>query len=250
MQFESERELDSFFLHSILEDQVEESAVDSLTNELLILYLEEGDSEEGEKKKDGIVQNITEKIKKVLAKMAKFAKAIGEMFKSGGKKEKHMSEEDFMNAESTQAMLNEDIDAIIKSIDEEYALAKPLISQLSNLTKMDPVKVEEMADKLNATLDKSYDATKKFGKTYGKAIVKQQKINYFRSKGQKMGAKLAANSKSVQKYNEAAQANLDAYVKRNAGDPKKLAAINKGNSALSRLCTKWYRTMNRWSPFM
>lgn len=246
MIFESCDKEDSYFAESVLEDMLISHQVSEMLDRCNIIYLEEADKDAAAEKSKGLIGKIIDKIMSILNKIGTLIEGILQGFKTAfSSDKKRLTADKYMNSETGQAKLKYDLEKLEAQIDEEYRLARPLIANISNITKIDPAKVEKWCDDLNATLDKGYVE-------YKDDIVREGKYLAKRGAAKGIANKLLKDTKSVEKLKNETQKHLDNIKRRQDADNIKqdLKLIDKVAASTSKLLSKWYKVANTIMPFV
>ena len=231
-----------FIEESELQDMIERHEIDSLMDGMNISFFEEGDSE----KTQGFFSKIIEKLSKLLEKIGNIFSSIIEGFKSlGTGKKKRLTAEEFLNSETGQAKLMADFDKIGDQIDAEYRAARPIIQNISKITKIDDSVVEAWCDNLNEKVAQVYDENKTDIKNEAMFLARQKSAEV-------VGKKLSANSKKIQQCKEETKKHLDALNARKEADgaKKELNKIDKVAASLMKVGKKWYKAANTVMKFI
>ena len=247
--FASYEEEALFYAESALEDRMLHNEVQSMFDMYNIAFLEAGDAGVDATKTKGIGTRIIDAISRILEKIGNVVGGIIEGFKTAFTSDKKkLTADEYMNADSTQEKLYADFNAIADQVDEEYRLARPLIASITNITKMDSAKVEEMCDKLDAVVSQKYDETKEKGR-----ILYKNKEKIATDIGVKvLSNKLIDNSKAINKYKDETSKYMIRMKSRklNDVDIKNMNKIDRIAVSINRMVSKWDRESRKVRKYL
>lgn len=191
------------------------------------MYVEDG---EGSSSSDGVFQKLQSAILSILGKIGNIVTGFLDGMKVFSKN--RITYGDYINSETGQIRLSDDLFAIQKKLDDEYRRMRPVISKIAQMTDSDIEQVEKICDTVTENIHN-------YGRIYGSMavqIVEARAIN-------ELSNHIVDQMKDVQQW----RAETEASIKRMQREtsPKKMKTTQKAVKTMGDLATAYKDLGNR-----